>query len=802
MPTAARQVNPSRANPARIVAHKLRLFWSMQSNAQTRCANFEPGRDLGTLRAFIDHSPAVAFLKNADGQMLYVNRTFEKTFQKPADQFLGKTDAELWPAEIAEQLRAHDRQVLATGQPLETIEHVPAPNGRLHTWLTFKFRVTAEQGDQYVGGMAVDITARVDAEKALNAERTLLRALIDNLPDLIYVKDRDGRLILSNAAHLRFLGAHRLEEVLGKTVFDCFPREVAERYHADERAVIERGESLYEREEPRADRTGITGWSATTKVPLRDAAGHITGMVGITRDITERKRAEEQIRATEARYRQLVEQLPAITYMAEFGSGRWLYCSPQIESLLGFTVAEWTGERCPWLDQIHPDDRPQVLAAEAQCRLSGKEFCAEYRLRARDGHVVWFSDHAVVEPGADGQPQYLHGVMFDITGRKALEEKLAQAQKMDAIGRLAGGVAHDFNNILTAILGYSELILRRADGNERIRDNAQEIQKAAERAASLTRQLLAFSRKQTLQPRVLDLNAVVAEMDKMLRRLITESIHLDVRLDPALWRARADPGQIQQVIMNLAVNARDAMPSGGTLTIETANVVLDEPYVRQHSDATAGEHVLLAITDTGYGLSAEVVEHLFEPFFTTKGLGQGTGLGLATCYGIVRQSGGHIGVYTEIGRGTTFKVYLPRATDTERVPVALLPAVGAPRGRERVLVVEDEEPVRELSAMLLRDLGYQVIEARDGEEALRLTKQAGADGFDLLFTDMVMPKMGGKELAYWFRLTHPSTRVLFTSGYPEKSISHNGELVAGIAFLHKPYTPDTLARKVREVLDN
>ncbi len=774
----------------------------MEAHSQTPCSGFDPQRSLDTLLAFIDHSPAVAFLKNADGQMLYVNRVFEETFQQPAIQFLGKRDAELWPAEIAAQLHAHDLQVLTTGQPLQVIEHVPTPDGRLRTWLSFKFRVTAEQGEHYIGGMAVDITARVDAERALDAERTLLRALIDNLPDLIYVKDRDGRLIVSNAAHVRFLGARRLEEVLGKTVFDCFPREVAERYHADERAVIERGESLFEREEPRADRTGITGWSVTTKVPLRDAQGTITGMVGITRDITEHKRAEERLRASEARYRQLVEQLPAITYMAEFGSGRWLYCSPQIESLLGFSVAEWTSDRCPWLDRIHPDDRPQVLAAESQSRLTGKEFSVEYRMHARDGRVVWFSDHAVVVPGADGQPQYLHGVMFDITDRKALEEKLAQAQKMDAIGRLAGGVAHDFNNILTAILGYSELILRRADGNDRICDHAREIQRAAERAASLTRQLLAFSRKQTLQPRVLDLNAVVAEMDKMLRRLITESIRLDVRLEPSLWRTRADPGQIQQVVLNLAVNARDAMPAGGTLTIETGNAVLDEAYVRQHADATAGEHVMLAIRDTGCGLSADALEHLFEPFFTTKGLGQGTGLGLATCYGIVRQSGGHIAVYTEVGCGTTFRVYLPRATGTERVPVALLPAVSTPRGRERVLVVEDEEPVRELSASVLRELGYQVIEARDGEEALRLTKQAGANAFDLLFTDMVMPKMGGKELACWFRLTHPNTRVLFTSGYPEKALSHHGETVAGIAFLHKPYTPDSLARKVREVLDN
>jgi two-component system cell cycle sensor histidine kinase/response regulator CckA len=305
-----------------------------------------------------------------------------------------------------------------------------------------------------------------------------------------------------------------------------------------------------------------------------------------------------------------------------------------------------------------------------------------------------------------------------------------------------------------------------------------------------------------LQPQVLDLNAIVSEMDRMLRRLISETIHLDVRMEPGLWSAKADPGQVQQVIMNLAVNARDVMPSGGTLTLETANVILDEHYVRQHADACKGEHVMLAVSDTGSGISADVKEHLFEPFFTTKGVGQGTGLGLATCYGIVKQSGGHISVYTELGRGTTFKVYLPRVVEQATVPTTVLPARLTPCGEERVLLVEDEEAVREMSALVLRDLGYHVVEACDGDEALRLTKKDIRESFDLLFTDLVMPRMGGKEHAYLFRQTQPAPRVLFTSGYPEKSMAHSGELVAGIAFLHKPYTPDILARKVREILDN
>jgi two-component system, cell cycle sensor histidine kinase and response regulator CckA len=763
-----------------------------------RVVDFDLVRSPKNLLAFIEHSPGVAYLKDADGRMLYVNRMFEQTFQRPAAHFLGKTDAELWPPDVATRLHANDLKVLSTGERIETIEHVPTPDGCLRSWLSFKFRVVGGAGEYYLGGMSIDVTAREQAECAVRDSEARFREIFEHSPDAIFVEDFSGKVMDCNEAACRLHGMSR-SELIGRSCFDLVPVQerdrVREAYPAQ--LTLDIGATV----------GGFSLHADGHATPVELRVNRITydgqpALLLHVRDVTDRQRADEQLRESEAKYRQLVEQLPAITYMAEFGDGRWMFVSPQIESLLGFTATEWAGEKCPWLGQIHRDDRARVLAAEARCQATGEPFALEYRLHARDGRVVWFSDHSVVVRDGAGRPRYLHGVMFDISARKALEEQLAQAHKMDAIGRLAGGVAHDFNNILTTILGYSELILRRADADTRVRDNAQEIRKAADRAASLTRQLLAFSRKQTLQPQVLDLNTIVTEMDKMLRRLISETIHLDLRIDPGLWRATADPGQIQQVIMNLAVNARDAMPSGGALTIETANVTLDEHYVREHTDACAGEHVLLAISDTGVGISAEVKEHLFEPFFTTKEIGQGTGLGLATCYGIVKQSGGHINVYTELGRGTTFKVYLPRTVESATAPAAVLPAQVSPRGKERVLLVEDEQPVREMSTLVLRDLGYDVVEARDGDEALRLTKAANRDAFDLLFTDMVMPRMGGKELAYWFRLTNPGTRVLFTSGYPEKAMAHNGELVAGIAFLHKPYTPDALAQKVRVILDN
>jgi signal transduction histidine kinase len=380
------------------------------------------------------------------------------------------------------------------------------------------------------------------------------------------------------------------------------------------------------------------------------------------------------------------------------------------------------------------------------------------------------------------------------------EEQLRQVQKIEAVGRLAAGVAHDFNNILTAITGHSELLLRQLDADDPRRKNAEQIEKAAYRAAALTRQLLIFSRKQVIEPRVLKLNAVILNLEKMLRRLIGEDIEFCTLLDPAAGHIKADPGQIEQVIMNLAVNARDAMPTGGKLTVTTANTTLDKNHLENFPDLSAGDYVMLAIADTGTGMSEEVKAHLFEPFFTTKPPGQGTGLGLATCFGIVKQNTGHIDVQSEWGSGTTFKIYFPQVQSALEPPrVRNLPTEVA-GGNETVLLVEDEPVVRELAAVTLREKGYTVVEAVNGEEGLRLARQH--DGkIDLVLTDVVMPVMGGKEMADALRTSHPDTKVLFTSGYTEDALGPHGVLRPGILFLPKPYQTAALARKVREVLD-
>ena len=393
----------------------------------------------------------------------------------------------------------------------------------------------------------------------------------------------------------------------------------------------------------------------------------------------------------------------------------------------------------------------------------------------------------------------LLAVARDVTDQRRLEDELRQAQKMEAVGNLAGGIAHDFNNLLTAMCGYSEFILGDEEASDSVRRSATQIARAAESATALTRQLLAFSRKQILQPRVLDLNEVVTTVERMLGRVIGEHITLETSLDGGLGHVKADPGQIEQVILNLAVNARDAMPGGGTIVVETANVEIDEAAARQHVGLEEGSYVVLSVSDTGPGIDPEVVERVFDPFFTTKPIGEGTGLGLSTAYGIVTQSGGYIGVYSEPGRGATFKIYLPRVLDEAPAEPVPLPA-NVEGGSETILLVEDEEIVRGIATEILQRSGYTVLAAATPEDALAVAeRQPGT--IDLLLTDVVMPKMGGRDLAVRVCALRPGIKVLYTSGYTDAAIVHHGVLGEGPAFLQKPFTRKVLLRRVREALD-
>jgi PAS domain S-box-containing protein len=558
--------------------------------------------------------------------------------------------------------------------------------------------------------------------------------------------------------------------------------------------------------------------------PVRMAGEESARLLLLVKDLTEEERLQAARRTSEERFRDLVQGLDAIVWEADAETLRFSFVSQRSEEILGYPVEQWLTDDF-FATRVHPDDRARTVAMCRAAIAEGEDHEIEYRALASDGREVWLRDivHVVRDAGA-GSPQ-LRGLTVDVTERKRseealrqTEEQLRQAQKMDAVGKLAGGIAHDFNNLLMVIRSDADLILRRLGAAHALRQNAEGIREAADQAATLTRQLLAFSRKQVLAPAELDLNAVVSSIQKMLQRLIGETIHLVTVTDPDLWRVRADPGQLEQMIVNLAVNARDAMPDGGRLTIRTANAELDAAMAG-HSGVKPGSYATLEVSDTGVGMDAETRAHLFEPFFTTKGQGKGTGLGLSTVYGIVNQSGGHIQVESEKGRGATLRIYLPRVDPVPIAEPAFTVVPGeetvsasaslagtaervAPGGlpqRQTILLVEDARRVREVVREILAMNGYEVLEARHATEALELSERH-AGPIHLMLTDVVMPQLSGHELARRLGPLRPEMRVLYMSGYTDDDIVRHGVLGAGIAFIAKPFTPDALATKVRAVL--
>jgi two-component system cell cycle sensor histidine kinase/response regulator CckA len=514
-------------------------------------------------------------------------------------------------------------------------------------------------------------------------------------------------------------------------------------------------------------------------------------------------RDKAELNAAENRYRTLVERLPAVTYVAELGAcGRWHYVSPQIESMLGFSPAEWLANSSNWIDHIHAEDRENVLAVEEHFQKHRDLFQAEYRLFAHDGRILWFRDEAVMLPTPEDQPCLMQGVMYDITERKRLEDQLRQSQKMEAVGLLAGGVAHDFNNLLMLIQAHNERLRAGLTPGSPNQKESLGIEHAVTRAASLTNRLLAFSRKQVLQPRVMDLNEVLAEVAKMLDRLIERNITVRVARAPQLWPVKADPSQVEQLIMNLAVNARDAMPQGGELLIETRNEEIGGAPPRLVDGARPGQYVVLVVADNGIGMDNETQAHMFEPFFTTKEPGKGTGLGLAIVYGVVKQLGGWTHVESKPDEGTRFEIHLPRAEATKAPTQVdkILDLTTVPKGTETVLLVEDESGIRELACYFLQGRGYIVLAAMDGDEALRIA-EGHEDLIHLLVTDIVMPNMGGKELAQRLRGVRPQIKVLLMSGYPDHPALADADLDVQTTVLQKPFSLDMLAHKVRNLLD-
>jgi PAS domain S-box-containing protein len=636
-------------------------------------------------------------------------------------------------------------------------------------------------------GLAWQRSVRLRHVEQLSDRDERFRALLEQTQEAVAV-GLGGKLAYANPACAQMFGY--AQPIAGMPITAFFAEGSREQIEEIVRHRIEGRPTaeLFEAVALRAD-------GSTFEVEIRVSPTTFEGKSAsqaVLRDITGRKRMEAELRDSEERYRLLFERNLAGVFRSTVG-GRMLECNRAFAHMMGYSSpAEVLAQPAV---AFHEDGRAREAFLERLHR-EGSLLNHEMKLRRKDGSLIWVIENVSILRAEDDSGEVILGTLFDMTERRKLEEQLLQSQKMEAVGRLAGGIAHDFNNLLTAVAGYTELLIGDlAEGDPR-RESAEEIRQAGHRAAALTQQLLAFSRRQVLEPRVLDLNAVISNMERMLRRVIGEDVELSTSLAGGLWRTRADPAQIEQAILNLVVNARDAMPRGGQLTLETANVDLDARY----SGGAPGPHVMLAVSDTGVGMDKEQQARLFEPFYTTKDRGKGTGLGLSTTYGVVKQSGGSIWVYSERGQGTTFKIYLPRSDDplddTADVPAPAVPLAGT----ETVLLVEDEPEVRRLVEKILDMHGYTVIAAASPAEAIALSRTR-RDAIDILVTDVIMPGMNGRELSHVLSGFRPALRVLYMSGYTDAAIAHHGILEPGTAFVSKPFTPDVLARKVREVLD-
>lgn len=742
-------------------------------------------------RAVAESAPC-AILIYQGSRLRYVNPTTEHLTGYSAVELMAlKEFWELAAPEFREIIRERSlaRQ---KGEPVsERYEFKIIHKSGEDRWMDFTASRITFEGHPAVLVMVFDITEKMRAEAEVRDSEDRFRQLFEKNLAGVFVSTIDGKITDCNDSFARIFGYGSRQEVLAHNARDLYMSD------EDRSAFVERirkAGAFTNLELMCRRKDGTPIWVLENVGLLDFVPGQPERIQGTLIDITERKYAEQALIESESKFRAVADTAASAIYI--HNGKRFLYVNRASEDISGYTATELLVLN-PF-DIVHSEDIALVMArARARQEGDGAPDRYEFRIIRKDGSPRWLDFSASVIQ-FEGQSALLC-TAFDITERRGLEDQLRQAQKMEAVGRLAGGIAHDFNNLLTVIKGYSELLLEEFPEGLPLRGEVEEIKRAADRAATLTKQLLAFSRQQVLAPKVLDLNSVVGNMDKLLRRLLGADIMLVTSLDPSIGRVKADPGQVEQVIMNLAVNARDAMPHGGKLTIETAGIELDEAYTREHVGSRPGRYVMLTVADSGTGMSEEVRQRIFEPFFTTKESGKGTGLGLSTVYGIVKQSQGYIWVDSAAGKGSAFKVYLPQLDAPTEVTAIRTVAQSSFRGEETVLLVEDEDGVRALVRQVLHKQGYTVLEARHGGEAILQCERHPGE-IHLLLTDVVLEGIGGPELAGRLLKMRPDMKVLFISGYTDDAIIHHGVETSSTAFLQKPFTTDTLARKIRQVL--
>jgi two-component system, cell cycle sensor histidine kinase and response regulator CckA len=730
-----------------------------------------------------------------EGKLLKVNQKFCDFLGYSEAELLGLTIRDITPVEDLDRSLRNMEDLWTREIQASTIEkrYVRKDGSSVSANLTASVVLDGSGNPLYFIGVIEDTTEERRQEEALRESEERFRVMFEHAAVGIAQLSLDGKWLMVNQRLCAILG-YTQAELLEPTFQEITPAEDLDDSLAAREALLAGGRETFTVEKRYLRKDGSLVWTRVSVSLVRDSSGDPESFLSVIEDISERRQAEQTL----LRLATAVEQA-AETIVITDTDGAIQYANPAFERTSGYSRDEIIGQNSRVLKS--GKQGPSFYGDLWETIKRGEVWTGHFTNRKKDGSL--YEEEATISPvrGASGNVVNFVAVKRDVTKEVVLENQLIQAQKMEAVGQLAGGVAHDFNNLLTAVIGYSQLVLRRLGDRDPMRADIAEIEKAGLRASELTGQLLAFSRKQVFQPKNLALNALVTDLQRMLRRLIPEDIDLVAVLDLELGTVKADPVQLQQVIMNLIVNARDAMPQGGKITIETANVYLGSDYAAQHLEVLPGAYCSLAISDNGCGMDEETKSHIFEPFFTTKEIGRGTGLGLSTVYGIVKQSGGFISVYSEPGLGTTFNTYLPRIVELTEDEDRRQTQFSLPLGDETLLLVEDEAAVRELAARVLRDHGYTVLEASDPLRALNAIAGHSPDEVQLLVTDVVMPHMSGRDLAERLAPLRPKMRVLYVSGYTEGAIVHQGVLDEGTPFLQKPFTPEALVRKVREVLD-